>query len=190
MRYRRLDENWDFCMGRGVNDYLEDSIGSPDAIQQAIKSSLLLLLGEWWENTQEGLPLWQKILGKRTSKKIIDNIIVTRIRELKLPDGSKAILNVSNVNSTYSSTTREYNFSCVVDTAFGKLVVSNGEINRKISQSPRTAPAQDSSVTWQGDTVTWQGDSVTWQGGAVAPSAQPATWQGDSVTWQGDSVIF
>lgn len=160
MRYRRLDENWDFCMGGGVSDYLEDYIGSPNAIQQAIKSSLLLLLGEWWENTQEGLPLWQKILGKRTSRKIIDNIIVARIRELKLPDGRKAILNVSNVNSTYTATTREYSFSCVVDTAFGKLVISNSEINRTNAQSPRTASVQ--LATWQDDATTWQGDTVIW----------------------------
>lgn len=163
MKYRRLDANHDYCFGRGTKDYLEDAVGAPNAIQQAIKTMLLLFLGEWWENTQEGLPLWQKILGQRANTKIIDNIIVTRIRELRLPDGNKAIMNVSNVVSDYNATTREYSFTCVVDTSFGKLVISNSEQYRMAASTARVA-SPGSSVTWQGESVTWQGDTVTWQG--------------------------
>lgn len=152
MRYRRLDEDHDYCFGRGTKDYLEDSYGNPEAIQQAIKTMLLLFLGEWWENTQEGLPLWQKILGQRIkSKDVIDNIIVKRIRELKLPNGNNAIKNVSSVSSTYNSTTRAYSFSCVVDTAFGKLLVSNKDQYSKTTRAPRVS---NSTTTWQGDPVT------------------------------------
>lgn len=126
MRYRRLDENYDYSFGRGLSDYLEDSVGSPDAIAQAIKSCLLLFKGEWWESMTEGLPLWQKILGRRIkNKQVINNIITTRIRELRLPNGEYAIKRIINVNSVYDSTTREYSFSCLVDTVFGKLFVTN-----------------------------------------------------------------
>jgi len=183
MRYRRLDENHDYCFGRGRNDYLEDSVGSPNAIQQAIKTILLLFLGEWWENTQEGLPLWQKILGQRIKNKaVIDNIIVKRIRELKLPNGNNAIKNILSVNSIYDSVTREYSFSCIVDTVYGKLIVSNGSQYKASSQSTRTVP---STVTWQGEGVTWQGEGVTWQGEGVTWQGEGVTWQGEGVTWQG-----
>ena len=59
MIYRKLDENWDYIFGRGRNAYLEGA----DAGAQAIKSRLLLLYSEWWEDLEDGLPLWEKILG-------------------------------------------------------------------------------------------------------------------------------
>ena len=162
MKYRRLDDDHDYCFERSFSDYLEDSVGNPEAIQQAIKTSLFLLMGEWWENTREGLPLWQKILGQRTNKKIIDNIIVSRIRELKLPNGNKAIINVSNVDSVYNSSTRSYSFSCIVDTAFGKLIVSNSNQDSKDSTARQATPV---IPTWHGEpTITWQEEPIVWQG--------------------------
>lgn len=126
MIYRRLSSDHDYCFGRGLSDYLVDSVEHPDAISQAIKTRLLLLLGEWWMDTKDGLPLWQKILGTRIRNKgVIDGLLVTRIKGLTLPDGTKGIIGISNVVSSFDSTTREYSFSCVVDTSFGKLIVTN-----------------------------------------------------------------
>ena len=123
MKYRRLTTEHDYCFGRSQSDYLSDSVGSPDAIAQAIQTSLLLFLGEWWENTKDGLPMWQKILGSRTKKAVIDKIIISRVRQVRTPDGTKAVTKVSNVQS--SMTGRDYSFSCVVDTIFGKLAITN-----------------------------------------------------------------
>jgi hypothetical protein len=123
MKYRRLDSAHDYCFGRSQSDYLSDSVGSPDAIAQAIQTYLLLFLGEWWENIKDGLPMWQKILGSRTKKAVIDKIITSRIRQLRTPEGTKAVTKVSNVRSTMDG--RDYQFSCVVDTIFGKLAITN-----------------------------------------------------------------
>ncbi len=54
MIYRKLDENRDYIFGRGKNAYPEGA----DAVAQAIKSRLLLLYSEWWEDLEDGLPIF------------------------------------------------------------------------------------------------------------------------------------
>lgn len=126
MLYRRLDSNHDYSFGRGSGDFLVDSVGSPDAVVQAIKTRLMLYLGEWWKDLRDGLPLWQKILGARIKDKaILDRIIMDRIKGLKLPDGRYAVTAVTNVSSEYDSEDREYSFSGRVDTIFGELYITN-----------------------------------------------------------------
>jgi hypothetical protein len=45
------------------------SLTGIDAIAQAILTRLNLFLGEWWENLNLGLPVFQKMLGQLASKK-------------------------------------------------------------------------------------------------------------------------
>jgi hypothetical protein len=126
MKYRRLDSQHDMTFGRGKNDYLVDITGNPVAVAQAIKTRLLLFLGEWWEDLDDGLPLWQQILGSRLrNKAVVDQILVKRIKETRLPDGEYPVLDVLNVESTYDGDTREYSFECEVDTIYGQLTVTN-----------------------------------------------------------------
>jgi hypothetical protein len=116
------------CFGRGVSDYLQDSTNNPDAIAQAIKTRLLLFYGEWWEDITDGVPMWQKIFGQRIKdKSIIDRILVDNIQGLKLPapDNRYAVTRVDNVSSTYNSDTREYSFTCSVNTVYGTVIVTN-----------------------------------------------------------------
>lgn len=128
MRYRRLSSTHDYNFGRGVSDYLVDTTGSPDAIAQAIKTRLLLFFGEWWENTLDGLPLWQKILGQRIKDKgIVDRILMDRIQGLKLPDGRYAVTGIESVTSVFDTEAREYSFTCAVNTVFGQVVVTNAD---------------------------------------------------------------
>jgi hypothetical protein len=127
MKYRRLSATHDMCFGRGNEDYLVDSVENPEAVAQAIKTRMLLFTEEWWLDLKDGLPLWQKILGKRISKSVVDRILVNRIRGLKLPNNKKAITNISNVTSTFDGETRAYSFSCIVDTVYGKVVVTNAD---------------------------------------------------------------
>ena len=123
---RRLDENHDYCFGRGLGDYLQDVSGNPEAIAQSIKTRLLLFLGEWWKDLRDGLPLWQKILGARVKdKKIIDKIITDRIQGLKMPNGNYAITAIKEVESEYDVETRAYSFTCRVDTIYGELYITN-----------------------------------------------------------------
>ena len=126
MLYRRLDDDHDYCFGRGFGDFLQDATGSPDAVAQAIKTRLLLFLGEWWKDLRDGLPLWQKILGARIrDKAMVDKIITDRIQGLKTPDNVYAITAIKEVSSSYDADTRAYSFSCRVDTIYGELYVTN-----------------------------------------------------------------
>ena len=44
-----------------------------------------------------------------------------------MPDGRYPVLDVLNVQSTYDGDTREYSFTCEVDTLYGKLFVTNAD---------------------------------------------------------------
>jgi len=117
IRVRKLDENWDPVYGNGQNDYLLDG----NAVVQIIESRLRLFLGEWWENLNEGLPMWQKILGvKGTSKLIVDRLIQKRI------SGTIHVTGIESFESTFDIETRSYECLAKVYTEFGTVVVRTG----------------------------------------------------------------
>jgi len=115
IRVRRLDADYEPVFGQGKSDYIEDL----DAVVQIIKSRLLLLMGEWWEDTADGLPLWQSILGQRNSKVVVDNLIQQRILKTQYVTG------IESLTSTYDSSSRAYTFTAVVNTQFGQVGISN-----------------------------------------------------------------
>jgi hypothetical protein len=116
MRNRRLDENHDYTFGQGKGCYLT----GVDAVAQAIETRLMLYLEEWWEDRNDGLPLWQSILGAPGGKKkIIDKLIQERIL------GTPNVTSISEITTTLDPDTRAYSFTCVVDTIFGSVQVSN-----------------------------------------------------------------
>jgi hypothetical protein len=82
MKYRRLTAEGDYSFGRGRGDYLKDA----EAAAQAVRTKLLLLLGEWWEDTEDGLPLFESILGVRmTPRRLAAVEILLRERMLRTP---------------------------------------------------------------------------------------------------------
>lgn len=119
-KYRRIDSNGEPVMGRGLQDFLTDI----DAVAQAVITNLKLFYGEWWENLNLGLPMWQKILGVPGSQKdSIDILIKTCIED------TKGVNSVSNMSSAFNSSTRAYEFYCEIETIYGTTVISNqGEI--------------------------------------------------------------
>lgn len=119
MKNRRLDDNWDYCFGRGAQNYITGA----DAVAQAVKSRLLLLCHEWWEDLEDGLPLWDKILGSSGSVKnrqAVDLIIRDRI------SGTSGVLAVTEFSSTYER--RNYKFSATVETIYGIIYLSSKEV--------------------------------------------------------------
>jgi hypothetical protein len=113
MIYRRLSSDGDYVFGQNKQDFQSDN----EAAAQAVYTRLKLLLTEWWEDSSDGLPLFQSILGARTNKgkQAIDLILQTRIRNT---------LNVTDLfdfSSTFDSETRKYSFQCRVDTTYGEI---------------------------------------------------------------------
>jgi hypothetical protein len=120
MLYRQLDADGDYMFGYGKKSYLE----GVSAVAQAIKTRLLLLYAEWWEDREDGLPLWERILGTSGSDEniqAVDYIIKDRIQKT---DG---VLSVSAYTSDFNHDRREYGFRCVVETLYGSLIISTLE---------------------------------------------------------------
>jgi len=61
MRYRKLSSDGDYTFGNGQLDFYRDV---PEAVAQSVRTRLLLWLGEWFLNIDEGTPFMQGILGK------------------------------------------------------------------------------------------------------------------------------
>lgn len=118
MLNRRLDENWDYCFGRGRQNY----ISGLDAVVQAIKTRLQLLKEEWWEDQNDGLPLWQEILassGSEDHRAAVDIIIRDRI------SGTTGVLAVTEFESQYQN--RQYIFEATVESIYGSFYLTNKE---------------------------------------------------------------
>jgi len=117
IRVRRLDGNWEQVYGNGASDFITDI----DAVMQIVQTRLRLWQGEWWEYQKEGLPMLQKILGKKgTVKSVADRLIKKRMIE------SPFVTKIVSFISSYNPNNREYTCLAVLQTEFGIITVTNG----------------------------------------------------------------
>ena len=113
MKYRKL-VNGDYSFGNGSNDFYSGTI----AVSQAIKTNLLLLYGEWWESIDQGLPLFQNILGQPgtpENEQAIDLLVQGVI------SNTPGVISIKNFSSTYAN--RTYSLTCTVETQYGDATV-------------------------------------------------------------------
>lgn len=111
--YQKLDANREPVIGVLISDI--------DAVAQAILTRLLLFQGEWWENTLDGLPLWQQILGHpgRSSADKIALLIQQRIL------GTPYVVSMQKLQAGFDPISRTFSLYAEVQTAFGALTVTN-----------------------------------------------------------------
>lgn len=109
MIYRRLDNNNDYSFGRSKQDF----VSSSDAVAQAIKTRLLLLYGEWWEDQGSGTPLFQNILGVSGTQENLEAVDLV-VQEVII--NTDNVTEISDFTSDYSN--RVYSVSCTVNTIF------------------------------------------------------------------------
>lgn len=105
------DPNWD------IRSVLSDQ----QAVEEILFTTLFLLLGEWWEQTNVGTPMFQKILGNPASQKGLETMssaIVSRV------SGVPYVSSVDNVSVTFDPVNRGFNFSAKVTTAFSTGVLT------------------------------------------------------------------
>jgi hypothetical protein len=111
MRYRRHTPDGDYTFGNSQYDF----ISGAEAVAQAIKTRLRLLKNEWWENKDEGLPLFQSILQKSGNPESIS------AADLLIQDiiiGTPGVLQLKDFNSVYDN--RSYSISSAVVTKYGE----------------------------------------------------------------------
>lgn len=63
MRLRKLDTDYDMTFGHGSADYFRDQ---PDAPAQLVLSRLNLFTGDWFLQTDDGMPWRSEVLGRGT----------------------------------------------------------------------------------------------------------------------------
>ena len=115
--YRKLTPSGDYTFGHGMADFYKDA----DAIGQAIKTRLLLLYGEWWEDREGGTPLFEEILRKSMSDsgiKAVDLIIKDRIL------GVDGVSSIKEYIGEVNRRTRNYSIEAVVETIYGEVNIS------------------------------------------------------------------
>lgn len=112
MKYRKIDSKGDYSFGSGFSDFIYDK----NAIAQAIKTKILLFYGEWWEQIDDGIPMFQSILGAydtETVKLASNRLMIDRIRQVDgVTDVSEAKTNVIG---------RKLYLSYRVDTIYGQI---------------------------------------------------------------------
>ena len=114
MKYRALGENGDSTFGG------RKFLTGKEAVAQAIITRLRLLYGEWWENTADGLPLFQQILGAYGGDAVrdaVDLIISDRIQ------GTRHVAALVKYESNFDPNTRHYSAHCIVNTDFGEVAL-------------------------------------------------------------------
>ena len=114
VKYRRLDGAGDMVFGSGLNAFLTDL----EAVTQSVQTRLKLLRGEWWERPQDGLPLYQQMLGRpctQAQKELMDLLVTERIAD------TRKVTRVYDAQSAFDG--RAYRFICNVQTEFGETTV-------------------------------------------------------------------
>lgn len=109
MRYRKLSPTGDYTFGSGQLNFF---INTPEAVAQAVKTSLLLWIGEWYLNIEEGTPYMQGILGKHTQA-TMDATIKKRIGSVQ------GVTSIDNYVSSIDPETRKASVSATLNTIYG-----------------------------------------------------------------------
>lgn len=113
MIYRALDANGDYTFGGNNNDF----VSGTNAVAQAIKTRLRLLKNEWWENLEEGLPLFDKIMGYNTresaKKQILDRIL-----------GTTGVTSIVTSYFSWDPDNRILTIEAIIDTEYGNVSFS------------------------------------------------------------------
>ena len=107
MRYRALDENGDMVMRNG-HAYIKDK----EAVQQACATRLRLLIYEWWEDIDDGVPYWQQIIASR------DVDAATRIIRKRIA-GTDNVLSIINLESEWDNENRTLTVRAAVQSTYG-----------------------------------------------------------------------
>jgi hypothetical protein len=116
IRYRILDANADMEFGKGQQNFTYGTY----AVTQAIKTRLKLLKGEWWESLDEGLPLFQSILGQNGTA---NNLTIADVLIKERIVGTQDVTSIESFSSTYDSESRSYSFTATVNTKYGTALV-------------------------------------------------------------------
>lgn len=119
IKVRKLDKNYDVCRGNGNNDFLYDL----DATVQLHVQRLRLWRGEWFLDTDDGMP-WLQLLGKPNEQEIEFEF---KKRLLETP----GIAKITKYEHTHDTETREFLINYEYQTIFDDdyLAAQNADVD-------------------------------------------------------------
>lgn len=117
MKYRKLSPSGDYTFGHSLLDFY---INTPEAVAQSVQTRILLWLGEWYQNIEEGTPFMQGIIGKHG----IATANATLQERITSTDG---VISLDDFESSIDPITRKFTVSGNLNTIYGvtPLQVSN-----------------------------------------------------------------
>ena len=119
MRYRKIVDG-EPQFGQSKKDFLQGI----DAVAQAISTRLKLFTNEWWEDLEDGLPAWTKIIGNmQLSADDVGMLITERIVGTEL-NGTNLVPNMVSVENTYNSSTRKFTYNGIAKSLYGQISVT------------------------------------------------------------------
>jgi len=105
-----LDENNDLVF---INGQTPTTSYPVQVVAQRLGIRLRTFLGEWFVNTSYGIPYWQRILGRKTTKAAIDKIFQQQILD------EVGVMQITSFNSTFEN--RQYSLSFRVKVVSGEV---------------------------------------------------------------------
>lgn len=112
--YLRLDADYDPVFDNTA------TLTDLDAVRQVIQTRLLLFEGEWWENLNDGTPMFQTILGKRATPQglqIMGMALTARVA------GAPYVASVQNISPVFDPVARGFSYNANAITTFGVVPV-------------------------------------------------------------------
>lgn len=113
MRYRKLAGGDDYSFGNGQQDFYRDV---PEAVGQACKTRLMLWLGEWFLDVDDGTLWVQGVLGKHSEAQAN-----TTIQDRAA--GTQGLTQISNYTSEIEPNARAFQAQFDIDTIYGPTEV-------------------------------------------------------------------
>ncbi len=114
MQYRALSPTGDYVVGASIGAFLTGA----DAVAQAVKTHLLLLSGEWWEDTSSGTTLFGGLVGlpgTPANLRAMDLIVRERILD------TQGVASIKSFSSSYAN--RQYSVTATVLTTAGETAM-------------------------------------------------------------------
>lgn len=89
------------------------------AVQQAILTKVRWFFGEWWEATNDGLPVFQVILGQLATQR--QQAAMSLAIQQQIETVQPWVISVASVNFNFDD--GKFSFAASVNTVFGQITV-------------------------------------------------------------------
>jgi hypothetical protein len=96
------------------------ALADSQAVAQDVLTRLKLFLGEWWEDLNLGMPVFQSMLGQLASSKT-QNAVRLIIQQTIL--ATPYVVSVTGIQSSFSN--GQFSFTATFTTTFGQVTVSS-----------------------------------------------------------------